>query len=44
MINYGDIMAADNLLIEENGIKMEESALTGESDSMKKINLINVMN
>ena len=36
MINYGDIMAADILLIEGNGIKMDESALTGESDSMKK--------
>ena len=36
MINYGDIMAADVLLIEGNGIKMDESALTGESDAMKK--------
>ena len=29
-------MAADVLLIEGNGIKMDESALTGESDAMKK--------
>ena len=36
MINYGDIMAADVLLIDGNGIKMDESALTGESDAMKK--------
>ena len=36
MVNYGDIMAADLLLIEGNGIKMDESALTGESDAMKK--------
>ena len=36
MINYGDIMAADLLLIEGNGIKIDESALTGESDAMKK--------
>ena len=36
MINYGDIMAVDILLIEGNGIKMGESALKGESDSMKK--------
>ena len=36
MVNYGDIMAADILLIEGNGIKMDESALTGESDAMKK--------
>ena len=36
MVNYGDIMAADLLLIEGNGVKMDESALTGESDPMKK--------
>ena len=36
MINYGDIMPADILLIDGNGIKMDESALTGESDAMKK--------
>ena len=36
MINYGEIMAADILLLEGNGIRMDESALTGESDSMKK--------
>ena len=36
MINYGEILPADVLLIEGNGIKMDESALTGESDAMKK--------
>ena len=36
MINYGDILPADILLIDGNGIKMDESALTGESDAMKK--------
>ena len=36
IINYGEIMAADILLIEGNSIKMDESALTGESDAMKK--------
>ena len=36
MINYGDIMPADLFLVEGNGIKMDESALTGESDAMKK--------
>ncbi len=36
MINYGDIMPADILLLEGNGVKMDESALTGESDTMKK--------
>ena len=32
----GDIMPAAMLLVEGNGIKMDESALTGESDTMKK--------
>ena len=36
IVAYGDIMAADCLLVEGNGIKMDESALTGESDAMKK--------
>jgi len=36
IINYGDIMAADIILIEGNGIKTDESALTGESGAMKK--------
>ena len=35
-IMVGDIMPADLLLIEGNGIKMDESSLTGESDTMKK--------
>ena len=35
-VNYGDICAADLILIEGNGIKMDESALTGESHSVKK--------
>ncbi len=35
-INYGDVMPADILLVEGNGIKMDESSLTGESDAMKK--------
>ena len=36
IINYGDIMSADILLIDGKGIKMDESSLTGESDAMKK--------
>ncbi len=35
-INYGEILPADLLLVEGNGIKMDESALTGESDSVSK--------
>ena len=35
-INVGDIMPSDIILIEGNGIKMDESSLTGESDLLKK--------
>ena len=35
-INYGEILPADMLMVEGNGIKMDESALTGESNAVKK--------
>ena len=35
-IMIGDILPADMILIEGNGIKMDESSLTGESDSLRK--------
>ena len=35
-IMVGDILPADLLLVDGNGIKMDESALTGESDALKK--------
>ncbi len=35
-IMIGDIMPADLLLIDGNGIKMDESSLTGESETLKK--------
>ena len=35
-VTYGDVVSADLFLVEGNGIKMDESALTGESDAMKK--------
>ena len=36
LINYGDIIPADLLLVEGNGIKMDENALTGESFPVTK--------
>ena len=35
-IMVGDILPSDIILIEGNGIKMDESSLTGESDSLRK--------
>ena len=35
-INYGEILPADILMVEGNGIKIDESSLTGESDTMNK--------
>ena len=35
-IMVGDIMPADLMLLNGNGVKIDESALTGESDTMKK--------
>ena len=37
LINYGEIMCADILLVKGHGIKMDESPFTGRSDSMKKM-------
>ena len=39
----GDIMPADMILVEGNGIKMDKSALTGESDTMKKELIVNML-
>ena len=35
-INVGDILPSDIMLIEGSGIKIDESSLTGESDSLRK--------
>ena len=36
LVNYGDIIPADLLLVEGNGIKIDESSLTGEPYSVSK--------
>ncbi|CAI6369427.1 unnamed protein product [Macrosiphum euphorbiae] len=35
-IKYGDLLPADGVLIQSNDLKVDESSLTGESDSVKK--------
>ena len=35
-INYGEILPADMLMIEGNGVKIDESSLTGESNAVRK--------
>ena len=37
LIDYGDIMCADIILVTGHGLKMDESALTGRADPMKKM-------
>ena len=35
-INYGEIIPADMILIEGNGLKIDKSSLNGESNSVSK--------
>ena len=35
-INYGEILPADMLMVEGNGVKIDESSLTGESNAVSK--------
>ena len=35
-INYGDLLPADMMLVEGNGLKIDESSLTGESNAVTK--------
>ena len=35
-IKYGDLLAADGLIIHSSDLKVDESSLTGETDLVKK--------
>ncbi|KAL7062823.1 hypothetical protein AAHC03_01458 [Spirometra sp. Aus1] len=35
-VKYGDLLPADGVLVQSNDLKIDESALTGESDQVKK--------
>ena len=35
-VKYGDLLPADGILIQSNDLKMDEAAMTGESDQVKK--------
>ena len=35
-MKYGDLLPADGILLQSNDLKIDESALTGESDHVKK--------
>ena len=35
-VNYGEILPADMILVEGNGVKIDESSLTGESNAVSK--------
>jgi P-type Ca2+ transporter type 2B len=35
-VKSGDLLPADGILIEGNGLKVDEAAMTGESDHVEK--------
>ncbi|CAF1314828.1 unnamed protein product [Rotaria sordida] len=35
-INYGDLLPVDGVVVQSNGLKVDESSLTGEADLIKK--------
>jgi len=35
-VKYGDLLPADGILIQSNDLKVDEAAMTGESDHVKK--------
>ena len=36
MVDTGDLLPADGIIIQSNDLKVDESSLTGESDHVKK--------
>jgi len=42
-VKYGDLLPADGILIQSNDLKVDESSLTGESDHVKKGDVIDPM-
>ncbi len=36
LLNYGNVVPADGILLEASDLKIDEAVLTGESDSVKK--------
>ena len=42
-IKYGDLVPADGIIVQASDLKIDESALTGESDLIKKNNTDNIL-
>lgn len=42
-VKYGDLLPADGVIIQSNDLKVDESALTGESDHVKKGDVVDPM-
>lgn len=43
LVKYGDLLPADGVIIQSNDLKIDESSLTGESDHVKKGEVIDPM-
>lgn len=43
LVKYGDLLPADGVIIQSNDLKVDESSLTGESDHVKKGEVIDPM-
>ncbi|KAL4226919.1 Plasma membrane calcium-transporting ATPase 2 [Mactra antiquata] len=43
LVKYGDLLPADGIIIQSNDLKVDESSLTGESDHVKKGEVVDPM-